>query len=242
MSRTTLTGLSSTCLYHIVALGLKLHKVRLMADSRDAAPNWWSQWGRRVAIPLGLVAVIGVAFWMGLASFSGVQTTSENEWATKVLDVPPVEAGKPIPAKTASLPYDAAVLAVSVGGKHRAYPVASMSTSINHVVNDRINNRPIAVVYCDRTQCVRAFAASEGQPQLGLAVGGWLNDGETKDMLVRNGTHRYQLKTGQATDPNAPPFPFESVNADLTTWGKWRDAHPDGELVQDWKPLYAIPR
>lgn len=213
-----------------------------MTDRQDAAPNWWHRWGRRVAVPLGLAAVIGGAFWAGLASFAGVQTTGESEWATKILDVPPVEAGKPVPAKTASLPYDAAVLAVSVGGKHRAYPVAAMSTSINHVVNDRINNCPVAVVYCDRTQCVRAFAAAEGQPLLGLAVGGWMNEADAKDMVLRNGSHRYLLKTGQAVDPHAPPFPYESVSAELTTWGKWRDAHPGGELVQDWKPMYIVPR
>jgi hypothetical protein len=213
-----------------------------MTDRRDAVPNWWHRWGRRAAVPLGLAAVVGVAFWAGLASFSGVHTTGESEWATKILDVPPVEAKKPVPAKTATLPYDAVVLAVSVGGKHRAYPVAAMSTSINHVINDRINNRPVTVVYCDRTQCVRAFTAAEGQPPLGLAVGGWLNEGGVKDMLVRNGSHRYQLKSGQGTDPDAPPFPFASVNAELTTWGPWLAAHPDGELVQEWQPMYAVAR
>lgn len=212
-----------------------------MTESRSAGPSRWNRWGR-VAVPVGLAVLIGGSIWFGVASMSGVTSDPPDDWATKMIEVPPLVAAKPVPAATAGLSPSESVIGVSIGGKHRAYPISAMSRSASHVVNDRVGDHPLTVVYCDRTKCVRGFTAKGQQSPLDLAVGGWLNEGGVQDMLLRHGKHRYQLKSEQAVDPAAPPFPFQSVQAELTTWGKWREAHPDAELVQEWRPAYTAAR
>ena len=133
-------------------------------------------------------------------------------------------------------------MGVSVGQQHRAYAVAKMSDSTTHVINDFIDNTPVTVAYCDRTSCTRAFTASGRTSPLELSVGGWMNEGEVSDMLLRDGRHRYQMKTGQAWNPDTPPFPYENVAVVLTTWGEWRSAHPDTDLILGGRPNQSVRR
>jgi hypothetical protein len=210
-----------------------------MSENPTAGSPRRYRWVRRVGLPAGVVFLVAAAGWLGMKSVSSGRHTP-SDWDTKLIDVPPCVASKPVPAASAGLTPDAVVIGVSFAGVHRAYPVAVMSDSISHVINDRIAGRPLTVAYCDRTSCVRAFTARDGQPAINLAVGGWLNEGGVSDMLLRNGPHRYRLKTGEGLNPDAPPFPFEGVQAELTSWREWRAAHPDTELVRTFSPVNLV--
>jgi hypothetical protein len=202
-----------------------------MSVSRVDRPGWVLRWGKRVGVPVGVALLVLGSVWFGLSNLMHNPPAAEPHWPTKLVEVPARSAGASVSAKAAQLLPDAAVVGVSFAGKHRAYPVAVMSDSISHVMNDRIAGQPFAVVYCDRLRCARGFTSADRKASLDLAVGGWLNEGGVNDLLVRHGKHRYQLKTGKAVEANAPPFPFEAVEVELTTWGEWRAAHPDTDVV-----------
>lgn len=202
-----------------------------MSESRDARLGWVLRWGKRVGPPVGIALLILGSIWFGLSNLPLGTPAAEPYWPTKLVEVPARTAGSPVSATAAELVPDATVIGVTFAGKHRAYPISAMSNSISHVMNDTIGGHPFAVVYCDRLRCARGFTAHDRKSSLDLAVGGWLNEGGVNDLLLRHGKHRYQLKTGKAVESDAPPFPFEGVEVELTTWGEWRAAHPDTDVV-----------
>lgn len=212
-----------------------------MSERPQAGSRRWYRVVRRVGLPVGLVVLVVGAGWLGLAATPHA-APAPSEWDTKLIDVPPQVASKPVAVDSPGVAPAAVVIGVSFAGKHRAYPVAAMSDSISHVINDNVGGQPLTVVYCDRTNCARAFTARDRKSPLELAVGGWLNEGGVSDLLLRNGKYRYLLKTREGYGPDAPPFPFEEVQVELTSWGEWRAAHPDSELVKDWLPATVLNR
>jgi hypothetical protein len=133
-----------------------------------------------------------------------------------------------VPAGSARLKDDEPVFGVSVAGKHRAYRVRALREyPMVHVVNDRLGDRPVTIAHCDRTGCTAVLQGNEGGPLLNLAFGGWYRG----QMYVRaNEDHVYCLNGLRSVDPAAPPFPFEQVSFERTTWGAWRQAHPDTDV------------
>ena len=210
-----------------------------MTERRDS-PSRGTRWGKRVAIALGVSLLVAGSFWFGQSA--PPPPSSEPDWPTQMIEVPPRSAVEPVAAAAVGLSSEAAVLGVAFAGRHRAYPVSALSDSITHVINDQVGGRPLTVAYCDRTSCARAFTTRDGQSALDLAVGGWLNEGGVKDMLLRHGRSRYELTTGRAVTPDAPPFPFETVDVEQTTWGAWRAVHPDTDLVPALQPPKRLSR
>lgn len=210
-----------------------------MTEHRD--PRFpWIWWGKRVGIALGVALLVAGSFWFGQSALT--RSSFDPDWPTRMIEVPPRSADVPVAAADVGLSPEAAVLGVSFAGRHRAYPVSAMSDSISHVMNDQVGGQPLTVAYCDRTNCARAFTSRDGQSALDLAVGGWLNEGGVKDLIVRHGRSRYELTTGRAVTPDAPPFPFETVDVEQTTWGEWRAAHPDTDLVPALQPPERLSR
>jgi hypothetical protein len=213
-----------------------------MSVSRAARLGWVLRWGKKVGVPIGIALLLIGSVWFGLNQYSEGPPGGNSDWSTRLIEVPPGEAAEPVTTEAVDLSPDALIVGVSFAGKHRAYPAAAMSTSTSHVMNDRIAGRPFTVVYCDRTGCARGFTTADRKSSLDLAVGGWLNEGGVNDMLLRHGRHRYEAKTGQPVEANSPPFPFEVVEVELTTWGEWRAAHPDTDVVPALRPTDALPQ
>lgn len=182
-------------------------------------------------LAIGLPLLAAGAFGFGLSS-GDRSVPQPDEWATKLIDVPPVSAMPAVPAKVARLRPDAPVIGVTVGTWHRAYPIESMSQSRSHIVNDVLDDQAVTVAYCDRTHCARVFVDPDRASPLDLAVGGWFNEDGAKDMLVRVGPNRYRLKSGKPLDADGPPFPYEGVEVEIVTWHEWRTAHPDTDVFQ----------
>ena len=75
--------------------------------------------------------------------------------------------------------------------------------------------------------------SASSDPVLGRFVEVWLLGMPgtfTDGMLVRVGEHRYEQASGRPLDAAAPPFPFTKVAVKLTTWGDWKQAHPDSDV------------
>ena len=119
------------------------------------------------------------------------------------------------------------IIGVSVDDKHRAYLVRAftvpdfdtrneemLSLLGRHVVNDRLGDSPICVTFCDRNLCTRVLQTDGGESST-LRLGGW-KDGEMQ--LIVNGTRFAQ---------NDSSLPLKDVAYEVTTWGVWKQAHPD---------------
>ncbi len=147
--------------------------------------------------------------------------------AGKALNVPGIRVLHTAPAAEAELGDDEAVVGVSAGGRSRAYRVAALSMGhATHVVNDVLGGVPVSVTYCNIHQCARAFTADESDGPLELSQGGLV----TGSMVLRAGGHAYRQDSGAPLDPNDPPFPYAAYPEEVTTWGEWRQAHPDTDV------------
>lgn len=182
---------------------------------------------------VGLVAVAGAAFVGGWLASAG-EPSPGDEPELVLLDQPPVVATPARPARATRLRPDARVIGVTVGGRHRAYVLSALKSIRRHVVNDQLAGVPVTVSYCDRTDCAVAYTTAGGQAApLDLSVGGWSEAGPEAGMLVTAGGHRYRQASGQPLQADAPPFPYQVVAVEKTTWAEWRAAHPDTDVCGD---------
>lgn len=120
------------------------------------------------------------------------------------------------------------VIGVVVNGKARAYAVKLMAgRPQNHLINDVIAGTPVSVTYNNLGGFVRVFRGSGSEP-LDVYVGGTPGG----MMVLQVGGQQYLQPSGLAIDPTNPAqLPFEKVPHELTVWKKWRDAHPDTDVV-----------
>jgi hypothetical protein len=147
-----------------------------------------------------------------------------------LVDLPGVRLPAALPADQAPLRDEAPVVGVEVGGQCRAYALAAFAPAGRgygrHVVNDLIGTTPITVTFCDRTECARVFIGPEGGTPLDIGVGGWTGDGERGAMLLKVGDARYYQATGRPLG-GGENIPYAEAQFLWTTWGQWREAHPD---------------
>lgn len=147
-----------------------------------------------------------------------------------------MEEGRPAPALTLMLPPtvpaaqatiadDARVIGIEIGGHHRAYCISALAENpALHVVEDRVGRSPVCVTYCPLGGCTKVFARDAG-PLLEVTLGGL--SGVYHHMLLRVGRQRYDQTTLMPLNGSEQPFPYASYPYLVTTWGQWRQAHPD---------------
>lgn len=100
-----------------------------------------------------------------------------------------------------------------------------------HVVNDLLGRLPVTVTYCDRTDCVAVFTGPGGGLPLAVAVGGWAGHYDEGGLLLRVGAALYRQDTGAPWgDDSGAPFPYARAECERTTWGHWREEHPDTDV------------
>ena len=107
------------------------------------------------------------------------------------------------------------VIGVSVGNEYRAYLLGAMDSPESHVINDLIENIPVTVTYCDRTDCVRLFTKSNQSDSLDVSIYGFI-DGQ---MAIE--------VDGQTFTQGSPDVPLEDLTFTRTTWGEWKLDHPE---------------
>ena len=122
---------------------------------------------------------------------------------------------------------DEAVIGVAVDGETRAYPVSALSDRSRHVVNDVVAGVPVTVTYCDIDDRARGFTGPGASP-LPIGLRGLRDD----RMVLRCEGVLYLQETGEAVDAPAgtPPLPFADLPLSRTTWGAWKQQHPESTL------------
>jgi len=136
-----------------------------------------------------------------------------------IVTVPAIHATDFVSASDAQLPPEAEVIGVIVGDQPRAYLLQGMATIDYHVVNDMLNDTPIAVTYCNQSECVQVFTSKDGsKTPLELQVGGRIG----KNMMIADHGQRFFQK--QKIKP-VVEYPSER-----TTWGQWKKEHPESDI------------
>jgi hypothetical protein len=113
------------------------------------------------------------------------------------------------------------VITLNIGDKHLAFPKRWMNGMAEHVVSEIYEGLPIAVTYCNESECVRVFQGLAGGEKMNIMQYG-LADGHMA-MLV-DGIPFLQ----EAEDIPYDEYPFESM-----TWGEWKTDHPDGLVLTE---------
>ncbi len=132
------------------------------------------------------------------------------------------------------------VVGVTVNGQSRAYLVEVLSRPDYHIINDLIGLVPVSITYCNINRCARAFTQEGAKTPLDLAVGGQHNLREL--LLMVNGA-RFHQDDLKPYDPGHDPaaFPYQQVPLTVTTWGKWKNLHPDTQASVPRSPAPMHP-
>jgi hypothetical protein len=139
-------------------------------------------------------------------------------------------------AASSTLSDDAAVIGVSAGGKHRAYPLRLVVRREQHVLNDLMGYTAVTVTYCDLDNCVRVFGEANRRKALDVDIGG-ADPSRPRKMVIRVGTDLFWQDTGLPFEEGSRRrFPYERIEYERTTWGQWRAAHPDSDVYHDTRP------
>lgn len=193
------------------------------------------RWPRWIRGRIGLAAAMGLGLAVvGLAvGFVWVTPDRAAGRPVELLQLHPVRKPLVSPGDLTWLPEKAPVIGVSAGNRHRAYAISAFRNIDDHVVNDVIGGVPVTVTYCNRTGCTKVYTSPSGNQPLEVAVGGWVGppgSGSDGVMLLRVGSNYYLQDTGEQLS-GWTPFPYPEIEFERTTWGKWRKAHPDTDVV-----------
>lgn len=113
---------------------------------------------------------------------------------------------------------NAEVIGVTCGDTAVAYSCKAMSQIDSHVINDVIDDTPLAVTFCDRTNTARVFCGETGTGPTEFQVGGM---SDTEMVLLLDG------KMYQHTSHEIPVGDYQFVR---TTFGQWKQQHPDSMI------------
>ena len=113
------------------------------------------------------------------------------------------------------------VITLIIGEQHYAFPKRWMNGMSEHVVSEIYEDLPIAVTYCNESECVRVFQGQVGEEKLnimqaGLAAG-----------------HMAILVDGQSFLQEAEDIPYSEYPFELMLWGEWKTNHPDGLVLTE---------
>lgn len=123
---------------------------------------------------------------------------------------------------------DDLVVGVRFGARARAYPVYILNH--HEVVNDRIDNTHFAVTWCPLCGSALVFDRTVSGGVLEFGVSGLLVNSDL--VLYDRQTHSlWQQITGQGMSGPLRGKQLRTLPASLTTWGQWRQAHPDTRLL-----------
>jgi hypothetical protein len=121
------------------------------------------------------------------------------------------------------------VLALSLGGESRAYPIRILNW--HEIVNDTVGGRDVVISYCPLCGTGMVFDAQVNGRTLEFGVSGLLYN---SDMLLydRQTSSLWSQIQAQAISGPLKGSKLSLIAADYTSWQDWSKKHPDG-LVLD---------
>ncbi|MGH2650726.1 MAG: DUF3179 domain-containing protein [Actinomycetota bacterium] len=124
---------------------------------------------------------------------------------------------------------DEPVVALDLGGSHRAYPVQILT--YHEIVNDVVSGRPVALTFCPLCNSAVGFSRRVGGGTLTFAVSGQLNYGNLL-MFDRETTTLWRQLSGEAIAGSLRGRRLRLVPVQMVSFFDWRTAHPDGLVMR----------
>jgi hypothetical protein len=143
--------------------------------------------------------------------------------------IPPVD--DPVFLATGEVDFlagDEPVVAIEVGGEHRAYPVQIMIW--HEIVNDEIAGTPVSVTYCPLCNSALAFDRRLGDRLLTFGTSGKLYRSDLV-MYDRQTESLWSQLEGRAIAGHLTGDVLARLPVQTVTWDQWREAHPDGQVL-----------
>jgi hypothetical protein len=132
------------------------------------------------------------------------------------------------PARVDWLDAHEPVLAFSLGGDARAYPVRILLW--HEIVNDTVDGTPVAITYCPLCNSAIAFDRR---------AAGRILDFGTSGLLFRSDLVMYDRQTqslwpqfeGRAVAGSLTGTTLAALPVSTISWREWRDSHPEGWVL-----------
>lgn len=202
--------------------------------------------GPILAVLIAGAGVVGYSYWSERSALGGRKYLAHDEadgraWPEELVhswwpkDREGIVRPATVAASEARIADDEVVFGVEAGGKARAYQLRAMSAIEQHIVNDMVGGVPVSVLYCDMSDCARAYAGEAGGEPLPIRMAGALD----RKMVVKIDGTFYDQDTGERlegtnrpanTRAGGPPIPFAAQPLVRTTWKEWKRLHPDSDV------------
>ena len=121
-----------------------------------------------------------------------------------------------------------AVLALTVNGESRAYPVQIIMW--HEIVNDTVGGVPVAVTYCPLCNSALVYDRDVGDLVLEFGTSGLLLNSSLV-MYDRQTETLWSHFTGAGIVGELTGVELETQPVATVAWSTWRDAHPDGLVL-----------
>jgi hypothetical protein len=176
--------------------------------------------------------VLATAFAWGYLTYQDLNL-SRNRYA----DLPPdptggIQMSTPGSMETVDRTFEAAsdskledediIIALEINGVHYAYPKCRLSDVGAHVASEILGDVPIAVTYCNESECVRVFTGDIGGDRLDITQEGLDKD---KFLILVNGEEFVQ---------DDKSIPLQDYAFELVSWNQWKTEHPDGLVLAEY--------
>jgi hypothetical protein len=139
--------------------------------------------------------------------------------------IPTLDTAQYVPAKEAEIPPDAWVLGVVVDGTPLAYELNLLTR--NEVINDRVGDRPVAVVYCPLANSVAVYDRRVGGRELRFDASGVLMHGAIVIQDRETESYWPLLESRALYGPLLGTSLVKLPGAAKVRWSDWLLAHPD---------------
>lgn len=162
-----------------------------------------------------------------------VQTPVLDEAHLKAGPYPPLVDFPVVPAADAGpvVRDNDFVVGVEINGEARAYPINMLAQPENHVLDDTLGNRPIAVTWCGVCQAAIVYLRRVEGRTLNLHVDGsmYLENMVMKDAETAS---TWPQLLGRAIDGPLQGRLLERIPSIWTDWKSWRTAHPATTVLE----------
>ncbi len=125
-------------------------------------------------------------------------------------------------------PDDEPVIGLRINDAARAYPVRLLS--LHEIVNDELDNVPIAVTWCPLCYTALVFDRRLQGQELTFGVSGYLYYNNLVMYDHQSNTLWSQVLAQGLRGPKRGQM-LEMIPALLSTWGAWKEAHPHTTLL-----------
>lgn len=139
--------------------------------------------------------------------------------------IPTLDAPQYVPAKEAEVPPDAWVLGVVVDGRALAYELNLLTR--NEVINDRVGDRPVAIVYCPLANSLAVYDRRVGGRELHFEASGVLRHGAIVVQDRETDSYWPLLDSRALYGPLLGTELAKLPGATRARWADWVRDHPD---------------